>query len=132
VDRDKRTTLAECNSGLKHSGLSGRILARLFDLRSSETAKLGVSQTVKIKITKVHRQRVLIPAVALRVLCQTCEREVETLTTFQAAEILKVEHRAVLAFISTGQVHAVETVSRSLSICKNSLLARRSKKENDE
>jgi hypothetical protein len=131
VGRDKRTTLAECNSGIKQSGLSDRILARLFDLRSSQTAKLGVSQTMKIKITKVRRQRVLIPAVALRVLCQTCEREVETLTTVQAAEILKVAHPVVLGFIFTGQLHVVESVSRP-RICQYSLLARRSKKENDE
>jgi len=79
---------------------------------------------MKIKITSVRRQRISIPASTLRLLCQTCEREVETLTSLQAAEILEVEDQTLRAFIFAGQVHAVETVSGSLRICKNSLFRR--------
>jgi hypothetical protein len=49
---------------------------------------------------------------------------VETLTRFQAAEILEVEDQVLDALILADHIHAFETVSGSLRICKDSLFQR--------
>ena len=84
-----------------------------------------MKQRLRVKVTRVRRQRISMPAVPLRALCRACEREVETLTRFQAAEILEVEEQVLNALILAGHVHAFETVSGSLLICKDSLFAKR-------
>ena len=84
-----------------------------------------MKQRLRVKVTRVRCQRISMPAVTLRALCQACEREVETLNRFQAAEILEVEDQVLNALILAGQVHAFETVSGSLLICKDSLFAKR-------
>jgi hypothetical protein len=80
-------------------------------------------QRLRVKVTRVRRQRISMPAVPLHALCQGCKREVETLTRFQAAEILEVEDQVLDALILAGHVHAFETVSGNLRICKDSLFA---------
>lgn len=58
--------------------------------------------------------------------CQVCAREVELLTRDGAAEVLEVGLSALDDFISAGRVHAVETASGSVRVCKDSLFARAS------
>jgi hypothetical protein len=55
--------------------------------------------------------------------CLICAREVELLTRVGAAEVLEVGLGALDAFISAGRVHAVETASGSVRVCKDSLFA---------
>jgi hypothetical protein len=83
-----------------------------------------MKQRLRVKVTRVRRQRISMPAVLLRALCQSCKREVETLTRFQAAEILEVEDQVLDALILAGHVHVFETISGSVRICKDSLFAR--------
>ena len=83
-----------------------------------------MKQRLKVKVTNVRRQRISMLAVTLRALCQACRREVETLARFQAAEILEVEDQVLSAMILTGHVHAFETVSGSVRICKDSLFSK--------
>ena len=55
--------------------------------------------------------------------CLVCAREVELLTRDNAAEVLEVGLNALDDFISAGRVHAVETASGSVRVCKDSLFA---------
>jgi hypothetical protein len=80
-----------------------------------------MKQRLRVKVTRIQRQRTSVPALTRLAPCEVCRREVETLTTLQAAEILEVEDQVLNAFIYAGQVHAIETVSGSLRICKDSL-----------
>jgi len=84
-----------------------------------------MKQRLKVKVTRIQRQRASVPALTLHALCRACQCEVETLTRFQAAEILEVEDQVLDALILAGHVHAFETVSGSLLICKDSLFAKR-------
>jgi len=84
-----------------------------------------MKQRLKVKVTRVQRQRASVPALTLHALCQACQREVDTLPRFRAAEILEVEDQVLDALILAGHVHAFETVSGSLLICKDSLFAKR-------
>jgi hypothetical protein len=83
-----------------------------------------MKQRLKVKVTRVRRQRISMPAVPLRALCNDCGREVETLNTFQATEILEVEDQVLDALILTRHLHAFVTVSGKLRICKDSFLQR--------
>ena len=74
---------------------------------------------LKITTTKRCLERYQPPAV--RAYCPVCEREVETLNTAQAAEVLEVAAPQLDQFIAEGLVHAIATVSGSLRICQNSL-----------
>lgn len=83
-----------------------------------------MKQRLKVKVTRIRRRRVSVPAVMLHAPCEACQREVETLPRFQAAEILEVEDQVLDALILAGHVHAFVTVSGSLLICKDSLFAK--------
>jgi hypothetical protein len=78
----------------------------------------------RIKITATRRRSWRSPQPAVRALCPDCGREVETLTTAQAAEALEVDAQAMLDLIEAGRVHALATVSGSLRVCRDSLFAR--------
>jgi len=76
----------------------------------------------KLKITTVRRRLVRVRVVALRARCPVCQREVDTLTPLQTAEVLAVSGQALDGLIASGLVHTIRTVSGSLLICKDSLL----------
>jgi len=77
-----------------------------------------------MKITKVQRQSVRVQPLVVRAHCPVCEREVETLTTAQAEEVLEVNARTLNRFIAEGHVHAIPTVSGTHRVCKDSLFAK--------
>ena len=64
-----------------------------------------------------------MPAVPLRALCNHCGREVEALRAIQAAEALTVDDQALNALIANGAVHAIQTASGNLLVCKDSLFS---------
>jgi len=85
-----------------------------------------------MKITKLQRESVRLPVsgasrqtgvqpLVVRAHCPVCEREVETLTQKQAAEVLEMNDQTLAGFIAAGQVHAMRTVSGSVRVCKDSL-----------
>ena len=78
---------------------------------------------VKIRITSSRRQVVRFDGHNLRTFCRACGREVETLTRSLADEILEIEDAELSEFIASGRVHAIETVSGSLRVCKDSLFS---------
>ncbi len=73
---------------------------------------------LKITTRRVVRGRVM----ALCARCPVCQREVDTLTPIQTAEVLAVGAPALDGLIACGLVHAIRTVSGSLLMCKDSLL----------
>ena len=75
----------------------------------------------RMKITKVQRQSVRVQSLLVRAHCPACEREVETLTRTQTAEVLEVNDHTLTRLIAAGQVHAIRTVSGSFRVCKDSL-----------
>ena len=52
-----------------------------------------------------------------------CASEVEALRAIQAAEAMTVEVQALNALIANGAVHAIQTVSGNLLVCKDSLFS---------
>lgn len=77
-----------------------------------------------IKVTSTRHRSARLHSIAVRAHCPVCGREVETLAAVQAAEVLEVETDQLTHFIADGRVHAMETVSGSLRICKDSLFLR--------
>lgn len=76
----------------------------------------------RLKITTVRRRLVRVRLMALRARCPVCQREVDTLTPIQTAEVLAVGKQALDELIVRGLIHTMRTVSGSLLICKDSLL----------
>jgi hypothetical protein len=85
-----------------------------------------LEQKVKVTITAVRRRtiRVVAGAPPLRAQCAACGREVEALTRSQAGEILEVGWQELGALIAAGRVHAIQTMSGSIRVCKDSLFSR--------
>jgi len=83
-----------------------------------------MKRKLKLEITKIRRQFLSLPGARLSVHCPACGREVEMLARAEAAEILEVEGEMLDALICAGRVHAIETVSGSTKICKDSLFVR--------
>lgn len=81
---------------------------------------------IRVTVTKIRRLSFAPQSQPPHGPCLTCAREVELLSMRQAAETLEVGLTALGALISEGHVHAVETVSGSVRVCKDSLFARNS------
>jgi hypothetical protein len=75
----------------------------------------------RIKVTALHRRVTRTQPAALRARCLVCGREVEIITSAQAAEILQVSNRILEGLIADREVHAVPTVSGNRWVCKESL-----------
>ena len=82
-----------------------------------------MKERIKMRVITVHQQT-LTSAEALRLPCPVCAREVEMLSNTQAVRILDVDVETLGSLIRGGRVHALETISGSTWICKDSLLAK--------
>jgi hypothetical protein len=78
-----------------------------------------MKRKLKLTITKIRR-----PANNLRIFCPACGIETEMLTAGECAGFLKIENREFDDLINTRKIHAFETVTGSLRVCKNSLFRR--------
>jgi excisionase family DNA binding protein len=79
----------------------------------------------RIARLKITRSRTIeLRSIALRAQCRVCEREVETLTTAQAAGALGVDQLTLDRLIADGSIHAILTVIGRLRVCKNSLFVK--------
>ena len=83
-----------------------------------------MKKRLKMKITTVRERTINMPEALLRAHCLACHQEVEMLTESHAAEILQVGAAALAQLIAASHVHAIETISGSRLICKDSLLSR--------
>ncbi len=80
-----------------------------------------MKHTRRVKITTKYKRTLRAPPL-IRAHCPICEREVETLTAAQAADVLEIDNQMLDKLITAGRVHSVHTISGSLRICKDSLL----------
>ena len=83
-----------------------------------------MKRKLRLKIQKVRRQSITVAGEMFATYCANCGQEVEMLSRAQAVQILEVEEEALNVLISGNVVHAIETVSGSQRICKNSLFVR--------
>ena len=81
-----------------------------------------MKQRRKMTITKVHRQTITVTTATTIERCPFCEREVETLSKEQAAEILAIGDQTLEALAFAGHVHEIQTLNGTLRVCKDSLL----------
>jgi hypothetical protein len=75
----------------------------------------------RVKITTTRRRTLNHARTPVLVFCPGCGHEVETLKKSQARELLEVDEQHLGFLIAEGRVHAIEIVSGSVRICKDSL-----------
>lgn len=75
---------------------------------------------VRLRITTTSHRSIAFHH-GLQARCPACEREVPLVTQADAAGILRVDAVTVNRFVAEGQVHAVQTISGSVWVCKDSL-----------
>jgi hypothetical protein len=80
-----------------------------------------IRRRVKLKITTGSRQTFERQALILRLYCPICEHDVELLSSALAANVLEVGIGALKQLLADGQIHAVQTVSGHIRVCKDSL-----------
>lgn len=77
-----------------------------------------------VKITTTRRRKLNLAQTVIRVHCQACGREVETLDAAQAAAFLETDAQALSHIVAEGHIHTIQSVSGSLRFCKDSLFMR--------
>ena len=80
-----------------------------------------IKRKVKLKITTAHRQTIKLPGRSLTARCPVCRREVEMLTSAEAASVLEVDPTTFDRLVAGGCIHTVHTVSGAIRVCKESL-----------
>jgi len=80
-----------------------------------------MKRRLKLIVTKIRRQTMAQKTVNLRAFCPTCGYETEMLSLADSTVFLEIEARTLDGLIAVGEVHAVQTASGSLRVCKNSL-----------
>lgn len=82
-----------------------------------------MKRTTKVRITATRTRTVNLAVAVHRAFCRECRREVHTLTSRQAAELLETSQPQLEHLLMIGKVHALATAGESLWICKDSLLS---------
>lgn len=80
-----------------------------------------MTRKIKFTITKVRRQTTEWTRATV-IFCPACGREAESLTAAESIRFLEIEYQTLDCLIHSGAIHAVETASGNLRVCKNSLL----------
>ena len=80
-----------------------------------------IKRRVRLKISDTSHEVIRLVERKLRVLCPACGRETEMVTEAEAAGILHVDELAVDGLVAAGRIHAIQTVSGYLWVCKASL-----------
>lgn len=80
-----------------------------------------IRRKVKLKIISASRQTIRPAGRSLSARCPICEREVEMLTGAQAAVVLEIDCQTLDRLVADGRIHALQTVSGSIRVCKDSL-----------
>jgi hypothetical protein len=78
-----------------------------------------MQRSIKVKIIQVRRRLIHLPGIRGR--CAVCRRQVEIMPEAQAIEILQVGSHVFDEQLAEGMIHAIQTVSGNLWICKDSL-----------
>jgi len=81
-----------------------------------------MKRRLKLTVTEIRRQTIGGKTINLRAFCPICGFETERLSLVESAVFLGIEDRMLEGLIVAGEVHAIQTASRNLRVCKNSLL----------
>ena len=82
-----------------------------------------MQRTTKLRITTTRKRTMNLSTSVNRAFCRECQREVQILTSQQAAELLETSRPELEELFVVGKLHAVRTVSGSLWICKDGLIS---------
>lgn len=80
-----------------------------------------MKRRLTLTVTKIRRQTVAEKIFNLRAFCRIYGFETQTLSLAQTAVFLEIEDRMLKCLIAVGKVHAIQTASGNLRVCKNSL-----------
>ncbi len=93
----------------------------LFIAKKNKLKRKNNEAETEINVTKIYRQTVAEREINLRAFCPICRFETQMLSLAESALFLEIEDRMLEGLIAVGEVHAIQTTSGSLCICKNSL-----------
>jgi hypothetical protein len=80
-----------------------------------------MERSLKVTIKKVRRRSIRVPLFVVRAQCPICGQYVEAVTLAEAGAVLEVDVLTVNQLVADGQVHALNTASGGLRVCKDSL-----------
>jgi len=86
-----------------------------------------MADKVTVKITRVRQRVIQTYETAQRHHCQSCQREVVMLTSVEASRVLEIDHQMLAGLIDDGSIHAIESVSGNLWVCRESLFLEQEK-----
>ncbi|MEN3333666.1 MAG: hypothetical protein V7641_3031 [Blastocatellia bacterium] len=82
-----------------------------------------IQRSARLKVTTIRRVIVRAEPFCFRARCQVCNCDVEMLSVDRAREVLAIDDGAFNGLLADGIVHFIRTVSGSLWVCKESLIA---------
>jgi len=82
-----------------------------------------MAHKVTVKITRVRTRVIRSFETVQRHHCQSCQRDVVILTSVEASRILEIDHQRMAGLIVDGRIHAIESASGALWICRESLFS---------
>lgn len=80
-----------------------------------------MKQTRRVRVTITQRRTRRFQTAIIRAWCPACGREVETLTTALAAEVLETGIEELARLKAAGLLHELPTISGGSRICRDSL-----------
>jgi hypothetical protein len=105
----------EIDRGARCLGTTGQVMV------PRALRKIKMAHKVTVKITRVRQRVIQTYEIAQRHHCQTCQREVVMLTSVEASRVLEIDHQMLAGLIGEGRIHAIESASGKLWVCKESL-----------
>ncbi len=86
--------------------------------------EINMAHKVTVRVTRIRQRIIQSREPALRQHCRLCQREVEMLTSIEAARVLEIDHQTLALLIGDGSLHTIQTVSGNMRVCKESLFLR--------
>jgi len=83
--------------------------------------KINMAHKVTVRVTRIRQRIIQSREPVLRQQCLSCRREVEMLTSAEAARVLEIDHQTLALLIGDGSIHTIQTVSGNIRVCKESL-----------
>lgn len=80
-----------------------------------------MAHKITVRVTKIRQRIIQNQADVWRRPCEQCQRQVEALTTEEAAQALQVDFQMLESLIGDGNIHTNLAVDGTLWVCKDSL-----------
>ena len=82
-----------------------------------------MAHKVTLRFTRIRQRITQYTEVAQRQHCQSCQQEVEVLTSVEASSVLRIDQPALSRLIADGSIHAIQPAGGNFWVCRNSLLS---------